>query len=106
MSTDQQIALALRKERVLVRVGQQREQIAQYGEWFKKPCAMADKALSAGQYVWAHPWAAGAAAGVAMLIGRRNLFRWAGYVWSGWRTWRFVSAWVYEAGLIKHPKNK
>ena len=106
MSTEQQIALALRKQRVLVRAGQQREQLAQYGEWLKKPCALADKALHAGQMVRAHPWTAGAAAGVAVLLGRRHVFRWAGYAWSGWRAWRFVSAWAHESGLINRFINK
>jgi hypothetical protein len=106
MSTDQQIALVLRKERVLVRAGQQREQLAQYGEWLKKPCAVADKMISAGRYAKAHPWTVGAATGAVALLGRRHLFRVAGYAWSGWRAWRFVSAWAHESGLINRFKNK
>lgn len=106
MPTGQQLALALRKERVLVRAGQQREQLAQYGEWLKKPCAVADKMISAGRYAKVHPWTVGAAIGAAALLGRRHLFRVAAYAWSGWRAWRFASAWAHESGLINHFKNK
>ena len=106
MSVDQQIALALRKERILVRAAQQREQLAHYGEWLKKPCAVADKVLDAGRYVKAHPWMAGVAVGVVALLGRRRLFRTAGYAWSAWRVWRLARQWVQESGVINRFKNK
>ena len=106
MSAQQQIALALRKERIVVRAGEQREQLAQLGTQLRKPCAVADKALNAGRYVKAHPWAAGAVVGVAALMGRRHLFRVAGYAWGAWRAWRFVGAWAHETGLINIFKNK
>lgn len=106
MLADQQIALVLRKERLLVQAGQQREQIAQLAGWLEKPCAAADKVIEAGRYTKAHPWTAGVAAGVAVLLGRRHLFRMAGYAWGAWRTWRYVNRWVHESGLIKSFKNK
>ena len=106
MFVDQHIALALRKERLLVRAGQQREQLAQLGGWLEKPCAAADKLISAGRYAKAHPWTAGVAAFVAVLLGRRHLFRVAGYAWSAWRAWRFVNRWARESDLIKSFKNK
>jgi hypothetical protein len=106
MFVDQHIALALRKERLLVQAGQQREQIAQLGSWLKKPCAAADKVIEAGRYAKAHPWTAGVAACAAVLLGRRHVFRMAGYAWSAWRTWRFVNRWAHESGLLKSFKNK
>ncbi len=106
MSAEQQVALALCKERLLVRVGQQREQLAQLGERLRKPCAAADKAMNAGRYVKAHPWTAGVALGVAALAGRRHWLRVAGYAWSGWRAWRFVNAWARDAGFVNYFKNK
>jgi hypothetical protein len=106
MFVQEQLALALRKERAVVRAGLQREHLAQLGEHLRKPCAVADKVVDAGRYVKAHPWAAGAAVGVAALIGRRHLFRLAGYAWGGWRTLRFVSNWARETGLINYFKNK
>ncbi len=106
MSADQQVALALRKERILMRIGQQREQLTHYGGWLKKPCAVADKIIGAGCYARAHPWTMGVAAAVAALIGRRHLLRMAGYAWGGWRAWRFVGGWMRETGLINYFKNK
>ena len=106
MSAEQQIALALRKERIIVRVGQQREWLEQFGESLRKPCSVVDKVLDAGRYVKAHPWTMGVAAGAALLMGRRHLFRVAGYAWSGWRVWRFVNNWVRESDLLNRFKNK
>lgn len=106
MLADQQIALALRKERILARVGHQREQLAQYGERLKKPCVVADKIIDAGCYARAHPWTMGVAAAVAALIGRRHLLRMAGYTWGAWRAWRFIGKWARETGLINYFKNK
>jgi hypothetical protein len=99
MSAEQQIALALRKERIVVLVSQQREQLALLGERLRKPCAVADKIIGAGLYAKAHPWTLGVAAGAAVLIGRHHLFRVAGYAWSAWRTWRFVGSWTRQTGL-------
>jgi len=104
MSADQQIALALRKERILLRAGHQREQLAHYGEWLKKPCAVADKIIDAGHYARAHPWMMGAVAGIAAVLGRRRLLGWAGYAWTAWRGWRLVSRWAHETGLINRFK--
>jgi ElaB/YqjD/DUF883 family membrane-anchored ribosome-binding protein len=106
MATEQHIALALRKERLLVQVQAQRETLAQWGGRLRKPCALADKTLDAGRYVKAHPWTAGAAAGVAALVGRRHLLRVARYAWRGWRAWRFVSGLARESDFIKSFKNK
>ena len=106
MLADQQIALALRKERLLVQAGQQREQIAQLGGWLKKPCAAADKVIEARRYAKAHPWTAGVAAGAAVLLGRRHVFRAAGYAWGAWRAWRFLNRWAHESGFINSFKNK
>lgn len=106
MSAAPHIALALRKERLLVQAGQQREQVAQLADWLKKPCAAADKVIEAGRYAKAHPWTAGVVVGAAVLLGRRHLFRMAGYAWGAWRTWRFVNRWAHESGLIKSFKNK
>lgn len=99
MSVDQHIALALRKERILLQCARQREQLAQYGAWLKKPCSVGDKLVSAGHYAKAHPWSVGVAVGVAALLGRRYVFRVARYSWLAWRAWRFVDGWVRSAGL-------
>lgn len=101
MSAEHQIALALRKERLMVRVGQQRDKLAELGERLRKPCALADKAMDAGRYVKGHPLAAGAGFALLAVLGRRHVFRVAGYVWSAWKAWRFASRFAQESGLIK-----
>ncbi len=102
----QQIALALRKERLTVHAEQQRGELALIGERLRKPCALADKAMDAGRYVKAQPWMAGVAVGVAVLMGRRHLFRVLGLGWSAWRVWRVVGGFARQTGYIKLFKNK
>jgi len=106
MSAEQQIALAVRKERLLVRIHQQREQIEVWGGRLRKPCALADKAIDAGYYVKAHPWTAGVAVGVAALVGRHHLFRMAGLAWSGWKVWRLLNSVAQQSGFMKRFINK
>jgi hypothetical protein len=104
MSVQQHIALALRKERLLMLASRQRDQLAEYGGVLERPCAMADKVIDAGHYARAHPWTTGLAVAAAVLVGRRHLLRVAGYAWSGWRAWRFVGGWAREAGLLNRVK--
>ncbi len=106
MFAQQQIALALRKERLTVLADQQRGEVALLGERLKKPCALADKVMDAGRYVKAHPWMAGVAVGATVLMGRRHLFRMAGFAWSAWRAWRVVDGFARQPGFIKTFKNK
>lgn len=106
MSVEQHIALALRKERLLMLAGQQRDQIADYGGALERPCAMADKVIDAGHYAKAHPWTIGLAVAAAVLLGRRHVLRAVGYAWSGWRAWRFVGSWARESGFFKRVNHK
>lgn len=102
---EQHIALALRKERLLIQAAAQREILSEWGGRLRKPCALADKAMDAGRIMRAHPLATGVALGVVALVGRRRLFGVAMMAWRGWRTWRLVQ----DVGLRyieKHFKNK
>lgn len=90
MSVEQDIALALRKERLLTQIAGQRETLAAWGSRLRKPCAVADKTMDAGRYLKAHPLATGVAVGVMALLGRRRLFGAAKMAWRGWRAWRLV----------------
>ena len=101
MPIDQHIALALRKERLLGHIAVQRDQLAAYGAQLEKPLALADRALRAIQYVKAHPWIAGVAALAAVVLGRRNLFRWVARGWSVWRAVRFAQHWLAQSGVLK-----
>ena len=109
MPDSQYIAVALRKERLLARIDVQRNQLASYGAQLEKPFAVADKAIQAGRYLKQRPWIAGVAALAVVVLGRRNLWRWAGKGWALWRGWRFASQWLRQSaylGSIKFNKNK
>jgi hypothetical protein len=94
--TEKQIELAQRKARLLERIDMQRSQIAVHSEILKVPFGIADKALQT-----VRPWAAGVALFAAVVLGRRNLWRWAGRGWTLWRSWRFARRWLSQKGLIK-----
>ncbi len=94
MPLERHIVLALRKERLLERIATQRDQLAAFGAHLEKPLALADRALWALQYVKEQPWIAGVAVLSAVLLGRRNLFRWVGRGFTVWRAVRFAQQWL------------
>jgi hypothetical protein len=101
MSIDQHIEIALRKERLLARIDAQREELASYGAHLEKPFAVADKAIQAGRYVKQRPWITAVAVLAVVLLGRRNLWRWAGKGWAIWRGWRLAQQWLQRVGYLK-----
>lgn len=100
MSIARQVELALRKERLIGRIEVQRDQLAGYGAHLIKPFAAADKAVEAARYVKQRPWIAGVAAFSVVVLGRRNLWRWAGRSWTIWRGWRAASQWLRKSGYL------
>ena len=101
MSIEQHVAIALRKERLLARIDTQRNQLATYGVHFEKPFAAADKAIEAGRYIKQRPWITAVAVAAVLLLGRRNLLRWAGKGWAIWRGWRLAQQWLQRIGYLK-----
>ncbi len=102
MSVEQRVTLALRKERLLERIATQRDQLAQCGAQIEKPFALVDRAIGLVHYVKQRPWIAGVAALSAVVLGRRNLFRWVGRGWGMWRAVRFAQHWLTQSGVLKH----
>ena len=96
MFTAQYVALASRKARLLERIEAERSQLAACGEQLKKPFMVADKIVQAGLYIKQHPWIAGVAAAAVVVLGRRNLLRWAGRTWTVWRVWRSANRWLRQ----------
>lgn len=94
MFTAQHVELARRKERLIVQAGHDREHIAALGARLERPFALADKAVEAGRYVKAHPWIAVVLAALAGVMGRRHLWRTAGWSWTLYRAWRVASPWL------------
>lgn len=99
MSVERHIELALHKERVLERISAQRDQLAAYGAHLERPLALADRAIDAVQYIKARPWIAGVAALSAVLLGRRNVFRWVGRGWGVWRAVRAAQQWLKRSAF-------
>ncbi len=97
MSVARYIEIALRKERLLGRIEAQRDQLSGYGGYLIKPFAAADTVLEAARYVKQRPWMAGVAAFALVVLGRRNLWRWAGSGWTVWRTWRMAHQWLQKS---------
>lgn len=102
MSIAQAIDVALRKERLIRRIEAQRDQLADYGEYLVKPFAAADKAVAAAAYVKQRPWIAGVAAFSLVVLGRRNLWRWAARGFALWRGWRAASQWLRTSGYKRY----
>lgn len=101
MSAAQSLALALRKERLLTRIETQRDQLALFGAQLEKPFALADKAVMAMRFVKERPWIAAVAALSMLVLGRRNLLRWASRGWVVWRGWRVARQWLQHNGYLK-----
>jgi hypothetical protein len=101
VDTEQQIALALRKARLLGQIEAQRQRIAVELSKFKKPLAAADKVLSGVQYVKERPWIAGLAAVSVVVAGRKKLFTWARRGWLAWQAWSQARKWLQSQGYLE-----
>ncbi len=101
MSAAQTLALAIHKERLFTRIEMQRDQIALCGAQLEKPFAAADKAVMAARFVKERPWIAAVAALSVVVLGRRNLLRWASRGWVIWRGWRVARQWLQHNGYLK-----
>ena len=96
MFTAQYVELAQRKERLLMQVERDREYLATIGTRLERPFALADKAVSAGEYVKSHPWLAVAAAVSAGIVGRRQLWRAVGLSFKLFSVWRVAKPWLQQ----------
>lgn len=77
--------LAERRERLVALAAQQRYMLAQDIEAWRSPLALADKGLTALQYVRSHPaWILG---GIALLaiVQPRHAGKWLGRGWVAWQ---------------------
>lgn len=100
MSDDRQLVLALRKASLLERIESQRNQLAANCEPLKKPLSLADKLVEVSAYVRQRPWIAGAGVALAVILRRRNVFRWIGRGWTVWRGWQLAKRWLTANGML------
>ena len=94
MFDDRRIDVALRKERLLARCDAQRVVIARAYQRWQAPARMIDRGWAAACFLRAHPVVLAVGAAAAMIVGRRNLFVWAGRGVVLWRTWRSLAGWL------------
>jgi YqjK-like protein len=73
-----------RRDNLLRRISEQREQLAEIGPQLERPLSMAERGVAVARFLRIHPWLV---AGVAafLLMRRRNF---AGLAWVGWRVWK------------------
>ena len=102
MFIEQHVALALKKERVLGRIDEQRRRAAQDLARLKKPLALADKLVSGVLFVKERPWIAGVAGVAVAVAGRKRLFTWAGRAWTAWRVWARARQWLHAQGYLEN----
>ncbi len=80
--------LLLRRDRLLERCAAQRDDLAVLAQRLDGPLRLADRGIAGVRYVRAHPLALGAVVGLAAVMGRRRLWKWAQRGFIGWRAYR------------------
>jgi hypothetical protein len=94
MSSDRDVQLALRRQRLVMRSAQLRLTLAGQAEVLRAPLALADTARAGVQWLRQHPYAL---IGPVMLLAAlrpARALRWAGRLWWGWRTFRQTGRWL------------
>ena len=90
MATPDRDEVLRRRERLLLRSDQLRNDWSQQVQVLRAPLGVADQARAATQWLLQHPeWPLGAAALIVVLRPGRAL-RWASYAWQGYGLYRRV----------------
>ena len=88
MTTPDRDEVLRRRERLVLRSGQLRQDWAQQVQVLRKPLGLADQARAGAQWLLQHPeWPLGVAALLVVLRPGRAL-RWASYAWQGYGLYR------------------
>ena len=87
-----------RKDRLILRCAQQRQEIAASVADLRQPIAVADRILEAMAYLRAHPLLLGVGVAVAVALRPRTLSRFALRAFSLWRTARAIRGWARSGG--------
>ena len=94
-------ALALRRQQLLARSGQLRQQLARDAQVLRTPLALADQVRHGWRWLQARPHWLGL--GVAVLVAwrPRRVWWWAGRLWAGWRLWQRLQRWRGSTGRLR-----
>ena len=84
----QMMAIMREREQLIARCSTQRIELSALAQQLTGPLRIADRVIAGFNYLRGHPLLVGAAAGLALVIGRRNWWSWMrrGYVL--WRAYR------------------
>lgn len=92
--SSQQIALALRKQRLQLKSAALRGEFAGHALAFAPLFAAGDKVRAGATWLRRNPEIAAAAAVVLLVARPRTLFRWARRSLVAWQAWGRLSAWL------------
>ena len=87
-----------RKQRLIVRCGHQRQEIAATLVELRQPIALADRVLEGVAYLRAHPILLAVGVAVAAALRPRSLPRLALRAFSAWRAVQAIRQWAGSAG--------
>ena len=84
------LELAARRGRLLERIGQQRETLAQHAVGIVRVCSLGDKTVQGAVWLRQHPLAVGAVAFALALARPRRVLRWGQRAYMAWRGWQAI----------------
>ncbi len=94
MTRKQDTALAMRKQRLLIRSAELRVTLAHEARALQAPLAVADQTVAGVQWLREHPeWPLGGMVLLALLRPRRAL-AWASRLWWGWGLFQKARRWL------------
>lgn len=88
------VELALRKERLIAHAAAQRTAIGRNVARLRGPIAVADRVVSIGRFLRAHPVLIVVAVAALVALRGRDLLSLAGRAYSIWRLWRWARVWA------------
>jgi hypothetical protein len=88
------VEAALHRERLIARADAQRAVVSEGFRQLRGPIAIADGAISAVQYLKAHPVLVATAVAALVAFRGRGAVSFAGRALSIWRVWRSISEWA------------
>ena len=93
------VEIALRKQRLIARSAAQRVEIAVAFQALERPFSYADRVVSMGRTLRAHPVLLGAVVAALVAMRRRSTFGLVARAVAAWRVWRQASLWAQRLGM-------
>jgi hypothetical protein len=88
------LELAQKREHLIQEAAEQRVQLAQAMDAWRKPLALADKGVAAVTFIKKHPiWMAGGSAILLKVLQPTGVGKWVSRGWVAWQLVRKLSVW-------------